>query len=343
MAKHEVRINLRKTLISVAILVVIVLLALVLLARQNLSEILHTLQNANGLFVVLAVGVYVFSISLWATRWKIAISATSHNAGLWTLFLSVWGSVFVNNVTPFTYSGGDPFARTYLLKKLTRTPYSSGFAAITGEFLLDLPVFLSFMVAGLLLSFRWISTSIALLLLGIWFAVVTVVLPLSPRILRRRVAAGKISGFAHRIAKLFRMKTTKAKMVREVEHFYEGACHILQGKKRVLSMVSISLTLWILIMIRFFLIFQALGYTPSIQMLMLAATLPQFVGLIPLLPGGLGTVDAAFFFIYTGFGVPTGLALSAILIERAITYVLGTLIGAGALSYLGISIWMKKK
>ena len=343
MAKREVSVNLKKALIPVAILVVIVLLALVLLARQNLSEILRTLQNANGLFVALAVGVYVFNIALWATRWKIAISATGHNAGLRSLFLAIWGSVFVNNLTPFTYSGGDPFARTYFLKKLTQTPYPSGFAAITGEFLLDLPVFLSLMVAGLLLSFRWISTSIALFLLGLWFAVVTVVLPLSTRILRRRVAAGKISGFAHRIAKLFRIKTTKAKMSREVEHFYEGACRILQDKKRVLIMVLIALMLWILVMIRFFLIFQALGYTPSIPMLMLAATLPPFVGLIPLLPGGLGTVDAAFFFIYTGFGVPTGLAFSAILIERAITYVLGTLIGAGALSYLGISIWMKKK
>ncbi|RLG56762.1 MAG: hypothetical protein DRN83_03355 [Hadesarchaea archaeon] len=79
-------------------------------------------------------------------------------------------------------------------------------------------------------------------------------------------------------------------------------------------------------------------------MLLLAATIPPFVGLIPLLPGGLGTVDTAFFFIYTGlgFGVPPEIALSAILIDRAITYVFGTLVGGSALSYLGIRIWTKK-
>lgn len=341
MAKREVRVNLKKALIPVAVLVVIVLLALVLLARQNLSEILRTLQNANGLFVALAIGVYVFGISLWATRWKIAISATGHSVGIRSLFLAIWGSVFVNNLTPFTYSGGDPFARTYFLKKVTGTPYSSGFAAITGEFLLDLPVFLSLLMVGLLLSFRWISTSIALLLLGIWFVVVAVVLPLSPRMLNRRVAAGKISGFAFRIAKLFRAKATKAKMSRDVEHFYEGACHILQGKKRVLSMVLIALMLWILIMARFFLIFQALGCFPSVSLLLLAATIPSIVGLIPVLPGGLGTVDMAYLFIFTLEFDPT-VAFSAIVIERAITYVFGTLAGAGALSYLGIRIWVKK-
>jgi uncharacterized protein (TIRG00374 family) len=158
--------------------------------------------------------------------------------------------------------------------------------------------------------------------------------------LSRRVAARKISGFVFRVTKLFRMKTTKAKMSRDVENFYDGASHILQGKKRVFSMVLIAFMLWILIMVRFFLIFQALGYHPSVGLLLLAATIPPIVGLIPVLPGGLGTVDMAYFFIFTFEFDPT-VAFSAIVIERTITYVFGTLVGAGALSYLGIKIWTK--
>jgi uncharacterized membrane protein YbhN (UPF0104 family) len=92
MAKRETRVNLKKALISVAVLVIIVILAFVLLAWQNLSEILRTLQNANILFVALAIGAYVLSITLWSTRWKIAISATGHSAGLRSLFLAVWGA-----------------------------------------------------------------------------------------------------------------------------------------------------------------------------------------------------------------------------------------------------------
>jgi len=77
-------------------------------------------------------------------------------------------------------------------------------------------------------------------------------------------------------------------------------------------------------------------------MLMLAATVPAIVGLIPVLPAGLGTVDAAFYFIYISFGFDPTIAISAILIDRMITLILGTLIGASALSYLGIRIWTKK-
>lgn len=342
MAKREVLVNLRKVLVSVAIIVIIAVLALLLVARENFLEMLNALRGANYLFVGLAIGVYMFSIALWAARWKIALSAMDHDANLRPLFLTVWGSVFVNNVTPFTHSGGDPFARTYLLKKVTRIPYSSGFAAIAGEFILDLPVFLSFLAFGLLFSFGLIPTLPALFLLAFWFVVLIVLVPLSPRFLRGRVAAGKINNLIWRAAKFLRVKTTKARISGGVGRFYRGAYHVVHRRKCALSMVSIAALLWTFIMLRFFLIFQALGYPPPITMLMLAATLPPFVGLVPLLPGGLGTVDAAYFFIFAGFGVPASLALSVILIERTITYVLGTLIGASALSYLGIRIWVKK-
>ncbi len=343
MAKREVRVNLRKALVLMLIVVIIAVLALLLLAREDLFKMLNALSGANYVFIGLAISVYVFSMMLWATRWRIALSAVGRNASLRRLFLTVWGGVFVNNITPFTYSGGDPLARTYLLKKVTRIPYSSGFAAIAGEFLLDLPVFLSFLALGLLFSFGLVPTLPALFLLGLWLTVLIVLVPLSPRLLRGRVAAGKISNIIHRGAKLFRVKTTKAKISRGVGRFYSGAYCIVSRRRCALSLVMIAAILWIFIMMRFLLIFQALGYSPSISMLLLTVTLPQFVGLVPLLPGGLGTVDAAYFFIfYTGFGVPVSLALSAILINRVITYILGTLIGAGALSYLGIRIWAKK-
>jgi len=344
MRERRIKINFRKILSSIFIVVVVVLVTLYLLAREQLLEMFNALRNANYLFVGLAVGVYVFSILLWATRWKIALSATGHKTRLKLLFLTVWGSVFVNNLTPFTYSGGDPFARTYLLKKIARVPYSLGFAAIAGEFLLDLPIFLSFLAFGILFSFGRVPALPALALLGIWIIVLLVVMPYLPHFLRGKTAVGKITSFIWKMAKIFKLNTTKTKISRAVDGFYKGAYSVVGKKKCVLSMMGIAALLWSFIIIRLFLIFQALGHPPQLQMLLLAATVPPFVGLIPLLPGGLGTVDTAFFFIYTGlgFGVPPAIAFSAILIDRAITYVFGTVVGGSALSYLGIRIWTKK-
>ena len=74
---------------------------------------------------------------------------------------------------------------------------------------------------------------------------------------------------------------------------------------------------------------------------MLAMTLPSIAGLVPFLPGGLGTVDATMVSVFLLFGVPLEIAISATLIERAISLVLSTLVGACALSYLGIKVWAR--
>ena len=342
MAKHEVRINLRKTLIAVLIVFLVVVLACCVLARENLIGMINALSSANYLLVGLAIFVYVFGLGIWSLRWRTAVSTVSKTPSRKSLFLAVWGSVFINNVTPFTYSGGDPFARTYLLKKLTRTPYSSGFAVIAGEFLLDAPIFLSILAFGLLFSFGRVATLPALFLLGLWLIVLIVVVPLAPRFLRGRTTAGKLSNFIWRVAKLFHAKTSKTKISHEVWKFYGGAYNIIIRRKCALTMVALGGICWTFIMVRLLLIFLALGYSPPIQMLMLAVTVPAIVGLVPVLPAGLGTVDAAFYFTYTSFGVDPTVAFSAILIDRMITLILGTLIGAGALSYLGIRIWAKK-
>lgn len=342
MANREVRVNLRKTLVSVLIVVLVVVLASYLIAGENLTGMINAISRANYWVIGLAIFVYVSGMGIWSLRWRTAVSTVSKNPSRRSLFLAVWGSVFINNVTPFTYSGGDPLARTYLLNKLTKTPFSSGFAVTAGEFLLDMPIFLSLLAFGLLFSFGRVETMPALFLLGIWLVVLTVVVPLVPRFLRGRAAAGKLSGFIWRVAKLLRVKTSKTKISWSVDRFYSGAYNIVQRRKCAITMVALGGIFWTFIMMRLLLIFLALGYSPPIQMLMLSVTVPAIVGLAPILPAGLGTTDAAFYVTYTSFGVDPTIAVSAILIDRIITFILGTLIGAGALSYLGIRIWVKK-
>jgi hypothetical protein len=99
--------------------------------------------------------------------------------------------------------------------------------------------------------------------------------------------------------------------------------------------------IWVMITMRYLLIFEALGYHPSIPMLLMTLTLPAIVGLVPILPGGLGTVDFTYFSIFTLFNVPQSVALSAILVERMITFIIGIVVGAIALSYLGVKVWKK--
>jgi uncharacterized protein (TIRG00374 family) len=84
-----------------------------------------------------------------------------------------------------------------------------------------------------------------------------------------------------------------------------------------------------------------LGYHPELSMLLVASSLPIIAGLIPLLPGGLVLVEGSLMSIFALFGVPLNLAMAATVIERGITFVLSTIVGAGVFSYLGVKMAAK--
>lgn len=300
---------------------------------------LRALRRADYRFVALALGVYLISTIFWSTRWKVALSAVGHRVKLWSLYLVIYGSIFINNITPLTRAGGDPLGRAYLLKKTARVPYSSGFASIVGEYILDAPVFFSILAAGLLIYFGWGSVGPILAVVGIWLALLTLVGPGASRVLKRRVAARKVGELITRVLRFLRRRAKHAEVVSGVNRFYRGAYQVVGKWRSALLMVCMSAALWSLDMLRLSLIFRALGWQASVNMLLLASTLPTIAGWVPLLPGGLGLVDATLVSVFLLFGLPAQLALAATLIERAISYVFSTAVGATTLSYLGLRIW----
>lgn len=127
-----------------------------------------------------------------------------------------------------------------------------------------------------------------------------------------------------------------------VKRFYASAQAITSTPKIALSVFFFAVVTWSLAITRLFLIFQALGFNPPLPMLLLGITLPPMAGLLPLLPAGIGPVDVTYVTIFVLLGAPLEIAILATLIERVIMLVFGTIIGASALSYLGIRVWAKQ-
>jgi len=320
-------------------------IAAVLFAREDLYAMFRALSRANPMLVILAFGVYLFGVAFWAGRWNVTLSRVGHRVGLRNLYVVILGGIFVNNVTPFTYSGGDPVARAYLLNKTQRISYSSGFATILGEFILDFPVFLSFVMIGLLLSTKWTPIWPALVIVMFWVAIIIGWSLLFLYVLRGKMAAARIGGLLARIMGFFRRPANKKRITRGIKKFYAEAEGIISSRKVTFYVITFSAILWLFGIARLFVIFKALeyGYTPPLAMLVLATTLPWMAGLIPLLPAGIGTVDVAMILIFMKFMPPQfyPVAAAAWAIERAISFLFGTVVGACALSYLGIRVWAK--
>ena len=70
--------------------------------------------------------------------------------------------------------------------------------------------------------------------------------------------------------------------------------------------------------------------------------LASLVGMIPLLPGGLGAVDGVMILFYSAAGITASVSAAATVIERLISFWLATIIGMIILPHYGSSVLDKK-
>lgn len=341
--KRELTLIGGKSLLVFLLIFLAVLAAAVLILRENIGSMIQAIFTANFYFVPLAVLVYLFGLVVWSMRWHVTLATVGYQVNIRSIYVVIFGGIFVNNVHPFTYLGGDPVARAYLLKKTQNVPYSCGFATILSEYVVDLPIYISLLMFGVLNSFKLPSILYDFFVFGVWIAFIVGWSFFFMRVLSSAIGTKRLAHFASRLARVFRRHVKEAKLERSIKGFYFNSARIIKTRKVVVYVVILTAAIWAIAITRLYIIFLALGYTPQIPMLLLALTLPALVGLIPSLPGGLGTVDFTIAGVFLAFGVPSQIAISAMLIERAITLGFSTLVGFGAISYLGIKQGNPKK
>ncbi|MEM2878088.1 MAG: lysylphosphatidylglycerol synthase transmembrane domain-containing protein [Candidatus Hadarchaeales archaeon] len=329
----------RRILVPLLLILVFGVLVYMIFSGENISGMINALSKADYRLVILALCVYFFGVFCWSARWRYTLSSLGHRLPLSHVFQVVLSGIFVNNITPMTYAGGDPIARTILLSRTSKVPASHASATIVSELLLDIPLFSFLLLFGILTSFILTSAEILFLLAVSWVLVIFLFVFGISAFLRRRIGSRRFVGIYVRILRIFHRKADRRKISVSVNNFYSGA-NLVFGRLRVVAAVTlISSFLWAVSIFRLWTVFSALGYSPQLPMLMLALTLPAIAGLIPLLPGGIGTVDLTILSVFLMFKVPEGLALSALLIDRSITLLFGTCAGALAISRMGFKAW----
>jgi uncharacterized protein (TIRG00374 family) len=171
------------------------------------------------------------------------------------------------------------------------------------------------------------------------FAVVFV-----PRLFfRKRIAVRGLSSITRRVLGRFGKRGNTQGIIEGIETFYSSSYATIDRWKKLLLIGSLTLLLGALDVFRLYTIFLALGYHPTLPMLLVASALPTIVGIIPFLPGGLVLVEGSLISVLALFGVPLNLAMAATAIERGISFVLSTMVGAGVFSYLGVKMAAKSE
>jgi uncharacterized protein (TIRG00374 family) len=339
--EYRPKINLRKSVFLVVLAIVLMALAGWFLARENIYQMLEAVRSANWSFIALAIAIYFLSVGIWAIRWRKALSFVNYRTSFGTCYLIICATIFLNNITPIVRFGGDPLGRIYMLHRLENTSYSSGMASVIGEYALTPLVIVSLLMAGLLLRFGKGSLQLTLIIIAVWVlaALGTVFIP--RLFFKKRIAARGISSIINRVLGWFGKGRNVQETAEGIETFYSSSYATIDKWKKLFLIGSLTLLTSALEVFRLYSVFLALGYYPTFSMLLIASSLPIIVGLIPFLPGGLVLVEGSLISIFALFGVPLDLALAATAIERGISFVLSTIVGAGVFSYLGVKMAAK--
>ena len=329
----------RKTilLLGVSILILAVMLWFV-----GIDQVLDALKIANPLIIALAIATQVFTYFLYTLRWQILNKIADMDVSIKKLLPMVLVSLAVNNITPSGRGGGEP-VRAYLLSQADENyHFEDSFATVVADRALDtfpFVVLAAVTIASMTLFFDfdlWLIVVMVLAVIAIVAVLIIIIyMCINPSFGKR--VDGWIIGLVRRFYKK-NSESLENQIHEAIFGFQETMKMLISNKKGLVYTLTLSFIIWIFEIFRVYLVFLAFGANVNIIVIGEVFIVACLVGMIPLLPGGLGAVDGLMIIFYSAAGISTSVSAAATVIERLISFWMTTIIGMVIMPYYGSSV-----
>jgi len=284
---------------------------------SSAGQYFSVMGSASMRYIALAFLTYYVSVVLYAVRWKLVLRGMGKDAPLFELVKAILASIFMNNITPLSRSGGEILRMAWVSKR-ARIPTGVSAVSIVYERILEtIPVFVLFMVGVSYFS----EESLLLVLAGmlgvglLWF---------------------RWDAFVRFSLRIFKTDVSDEEL---------DAILALKNQRDInLLGLGLSSMVWLLDVGRLKLIAMAFGLSLGWTFIALVSVANLIFGLVAFTPGGVGIVEGGLIGTLTYFGIPGPFAVSITLLERFVSYVVSTLVGfLVLLTSGGVEIWKALK
>ena len=329
---------------TIVFLLISILILIVMLHFVGIKEVINTLKMANLWFIGLAIVLQVFTYYLYALRWKILNNMANIKSSIPKLFPMVLVGLAVNNITPSGRGGGEP-VRAYLLSREEDYPMEETFAAVVADRALDtFPfVFLAILtIIGMTLYFDFDLWLIIVMVLAV-IAIVLILLVLIYMSINHDFGK-RVDGWITGLVRRFYKKNSEEfeeKIHNVISGFQETMNMMVRNRKVLYYALPLSFVIWIFEILRVYCVFLAFGSSVNIIVIGEVFILACLVGMIPLLPGGIGAIDSIMIIFYSAAGISASVSAAATVVERLISFWMTTIIGVVILPYYGSSVLTK--
>jgi len=298
----------------------------------GVEETLKLVMEAKLEYFLLALLMQILATLAWAFRWRIFLKRAEVRVRVRDIIIATMVGIFANNLTPGARAGGEP-ARMYVITKKSNSGYGQVFATIMADRILDvIPVLIFTLLAfkyalslkvKLLLSVLSISTVVLLLIV-----VVSLLISLNESLAFK--VLNKIAGlikrvFPERFAGI--EETLEEKLKKSIMDFRKTFLELSKDPVVLGKTLFYSLALWVFMLLRTYFVFESIGYHLEIQKILMVQMAGIALGMISILPGGVGITEAVNSALYLSLRIDKSLAVTATVLDRFISFWLPTIIG----------------
>jgi uncharacterized protein (TIRG00374 family) len=284
---------------------------------SSIGKYASLLEGVPLQYLVLAVFLYYLSVFVYSLRWKLVLRGVGKDASLVELTKALMAGLFVNNVTPTSRSGGE-LLRAAWISYRPRVPFGISTVTVLYERLLEVIPFLFMMLLGVLYflpSKLPMIVALFLISLLVWFKwdfVVKLVL----KLLKTELSDEDLK-------KLFSLQ---------------------KSPLTTFGGILLSSAVWILDVLRLKVITMAFGLSLGCGIIVAISVINLILGMAAITPGGIGIVEGGLVGAMIHLGIPQAFAVLVTLLERFVSYFLGTITGLGVMLLSGgFEIWRALK
>ena len=321
------------------------IILIVMLYFVGIDNIMDALKKANLALVALAIIVQIATYFLYTIRWNLINSEAGIKVSLKSLLPITMVGLAANNITPSGRGGGEP-VRAYILSKEHDYGLKDTFATVVADRALDTFPFIvlaAITIVATVFYFEIPTWLVAVLILAT-IAIIAILAILIYMCINPGFGE-KIERFIMKLVNRFYKKASDdlQKSIHEnIQGFQDTMKMLISNRKLLAITIPMSFLIWVFEILRVYIVFLAFGATLNFIVIAEVFIIASLVGMIPLLPGGLGTVDGVMIGFYSKAGVSLSLAAPVTLIDRLISFWMATIIGLVILPHYGSSVLEKR-
>ena len=305
------------------------------------GKIVSAVELADPWYLALAVLIQFAIYGLWTQRWAINVNSVGIKIKKVHLLPMLMVGMAINNITPSARGGGEPI-RGYMLSKYSETSFEKSFATVIADRGLDTFPFMVLAVLTIISLVLFMNLS-NLVIIGLITAVIAllVLFVIALYMSLDKEFGKKATLWIVRVIKRFSRKehSKLEDEALEVIHGFQNSMRTMVKDRNVLMYgLPISFILWIMEILRVYVVFSSFHVEVSVIVIAEVFIISTLIGMIPLLPGGLGAVDGIMIILFSAAGVPPSISAAATIVERLISFWMTTAIGVAVLPYFGTGV-----